>query len=40
MEEQFEVESRLEAAEERSGGSHPHWLITAIAVRAWWDLLR
>src|SRR5262249_31586354 len=32
MEEQFEVESRLEPAEERSGGSHPHWLISAIAV--------
>src|SRR5215469_1077647 len=29
MEEQFEVESRLEAAEETPGG---HWLIPAIAV--------
>jgi hypothetical protein len=32
MEEQFEVESRLEAAEERSGGAQPPWLITAIAI--------
>ena len=32
MEEQFEVESRVEAAEEHTGGSHPHWLVTAIAI--------
>jgi hypothetical protein len=32
MEEQFEVESRLEPSEETPGGSRSHWLITAIAV--------
>jgi hypothetical protein len=32
MEEQFEVESRLEAVEHASGNASGHWLITAIVV--------
>ena len=32
MEEQFEVESRLEAREEEPGTTHPRWLITAVVV--------